>query len=164
MDHQPLPWPPTFPLTPPEVEREGDRFSLTITVPGAPRGKRAGHVGVIGGKGMIFTDSKTRSELGVIRHMAAEAMAGRPPYDGAVILRMCAYRSLTAGMSKKTKVAALAGKIFPTKKPDADNHLKMVDALNKIVWVDDAQIVTALVHKRYSENPRLVIEIKSFVG
>jgi Holliday junction resolvase RusA-like endonuclease len=96
--------------------------------------------------------------------MAAEAMAGRPPYDGAVILRMCAYRSLTSGMSKKMKVAALAGKIFPTKKPDADNHLKMVEALNKIVWVDDAQIVTALVHKRYSENPRLVIEIKSFVG
>jgi len=145
-------------------EKEGDRFSLTLTMPGVPRGKGAGKVGIIAGHGSIFTDTKTRNEMAVIRHMAAEAMAGRPPYDGAVILRMCAYRPLTASMSNKRKAAALAGKIFPTTKPDYSNYAKMEDALNKIVWVDDALVVSAVIHKRFSENPRLVIDVRSFVG
>lgn len=153
------------PISPPiQPEQEGERFHLMITVPGAPRGKRAGHVGVIRGKGMIFTDPKTRSEMAVIRHMAAEAMNGRPPYDGAVILRMCAYRPVPTSISNKKRELALAGRLFPTTKPDYSNYAKMEDALNKIVWVDDAQVVSAVIHKRYSENPRLVIEIKSFVG
>jgi Holliday junction resolvase RusA-like endonuclease len=153
------------PISPPtQPEREGDRFHLTITVPGAPRGKGAGKVGIVAGHGSIFTDPKTRSEMAVIRHMAHEAMAGRPPYDGAVILRMCAYRPIPTSMSKKKRALALAGRMFPTTKPDYSNYAKMEDALNKLVWVDDAQVVSAVIHKRYSETPRLVIEIKSFVG
>ena len=45
------------------------------------------------------------------------------------------------------------------KKPDCDNLLKCVDALNQIVFVDDRQIVRAIVAKRYGERPCLKIEI-----
>lgn len=143
---------------------EGELFTLTFTVPGAPRGKRAPQAANIGGHAMMFTDAKTRSELGAIKMFAAEAMKGQKPYDGAVILRLCAYRPIPASLSKKKTAAALAGEIAPTTKPDLDNYYKMVDALNKVVWIDDAQIVTAVVHKRYSDQPRLVIDVRSTSG
>ena len=54
-----------------------------------------------------------------------------------------------------------AGLIRPTKRPDVDNVLKIVcDALNKIVYDDDACIVDAQVRKYYSANPRVEISIE----
>ena len=51
-----------------------------------------------------------------------------------------------------------------TRKPDADNVLKAVlDALNGVAWVDDAQIVTATVRKFVCSGecvPRVEISIK----
>ena len=51
-----------------------------------------------------------------------------------------------------------------TSKPDADNVLKAVlDALNKVAWIDDAQIVTAIVRKFVCSGecvPRVEISIK----
>ena len=45
------------------------------------------------------------------------------------------------------------GDILPTKKPDADNILKIIaDALNGIAYADDKQVVTAEVQKLYAEN------------
>ena len=48
----------------------------------------------------------------------------------------------------------------PTKKPDADNVVKIIcDSLNKIAYYDDAQIVDVYFHKYYSENPRTLVVI-----
>jgi Holliday junction resolvase RusA-like endonuclease len=49
---------------------------------------------------------------------------------------------------------------WKTSRPDADNHLKLVmDALNGILWHDDAQVCAATVTKRYSETPGLHVKI-----
>jgi Holliday junction resolvase RusA-like endonuclease len=54
----------------------------------------------------------------------------------------------------------LAWKMWPTKKPDADNILKLAaDSLNGLAYVDDKQIVSAVIHKFYSDRPRLEINI-----
>lgn len=58
----------------------------------------------------------------------------------------------------------MSGLLAPATRPDFDNCSKMVDALNGIVWIDDAQVVTAVIHKRYSDQPRLVIDVRSFGG
>lgn len=56
----------------------------------------------------------------------------------------------------------LTGEIRPTKKPDWDNIGKVVcDALNKIAYDDDSCIVDGAVHKWYSEEPRVVVELIS---
>ena len=61
----------------------------------------------------------------------------------------------------KKKAAMMAGQIRPTKKPDADNCAKSVlDALNKIAFDDDSQIVELHVNKYYSENPRVTITLE----
>lgn len=144
---------------------EGELFSVTITVPGQPRGWGRAMPIVIGGHARMVTDNKTRSEKGAVRMIAAAAMNGRPPYAGPVVLRLCAYRAVLSSLSKARRALALSGELAPSTRPDFDNYAKLAaDALNGLVWVDDAQIVTAVIHKRYSEAPRLVIDVRSFSG
>ncbi len=51
--------------------------------------------------------------------------------------------------------------IRPTKKPDADNILKIIaDSLNGVAYYDDSQIVTGTVRKYYGETPKVYITIK----
>lgn len=141
---------------------KGYKFRIQIVVPCAPRGKGRPRTAVIAGRAHIYTDSKTRSEEAVIRQFAAEAMSGRSPFGGAVILRLCAYRTTPKGFSRIKRAAAERGEIVPTTKPDLDNYIKMCDALNGIVWIDDSQVVSIVAHKRYSDRPRLVIDVSSF--
>jgi Holliday junction resolvase RusA-like endonuclease len=56
------------------------------------------------------------------------------------------------------RLAALAGKIGPSGIPDASNILKSAeDALNGVVWIDDAQIVSVGMVKRYGKSPEVRI-------
>ena len=49
----------------------------------------------------------------------------------------------------------------PLKKPDADNVVKVVlDALNKIAYYDDTQVVDLQIRRFYGENPRTVVTIE----
>lgn len=46
---------------------------------------------------------------------------------------------------------------------DADNHAKAIlDALNGLLYEDDAQIVELHVSKQFSDKPRAVIKLKPF--
>lgn len=139
---------------------------IRIEIPGPPKAwKRAGHRIVRpkgGGASFVstYTDADTRSEQGVLRMAAAEAMATREPFQGAVDLRVAFYLPVPASWSKTRREAALAGHILPTAKPDADNLAKMIDALKQITWRDDAQVSDLNVRKRYAARPRTVMEIR----
>jgi Holliday junction resolvase RusA-like endonuclease len=80
--------------------------------------------------------------------------------DEPLILDMLVQVQIPQSWSKKKRVAAMSGEIRPTKKPDFDNYAKTVDALNLIVWIDDAQIVDGRVRKVYSEQPGMFIEVR----
>jgi Holliday junction resolvase RusA-like endonuclease len=57
--------------------------------------------------------------------------------------------------------AKLDGSIRPQKKPDLDNIIKIIgDALNKIAYKDDAQVVEVIGRKYYSEKPRVEVTIE----
>jgi len=72
-----------------------------------------------------------------------------------------AYFSVPVSKPVKWKADALSKKILPTKKPDIDNIIKGVaDALNKVVYVDDTQIVALKAYKFYSDRPRIEIFIR----
>ena len=48
----------------------------------------------------------------------------------------------------------------PTGKPDLDNCIKLLmDGLNKLAWLDDAQVVRLTASKRYAVAPQTVVEI-----
>lgn len=64
------------------------------------------------------------------------------------------YFPVTPSWSNKKKNCALAGELAHTTKPDADNCLKAIcDALNGIIWKDDALVIEKHVYKFYSDTP-----------
>jgi Holliday junction resolvase RusA-like endonuclease len=86
-------------------------------------------------------------------------MGDRPPLEGPVEVTMNVCFPVPESWSKKKKERAIHGIIFPTVKPDNDNLLKVIDALNEIVFRDDKQVVISHVYKTYSERPRMTIEV-----
>ena len=71
-----------------------------------------------------------------------------------------AYYKMPKGTSKKKRDDMLAGRINPTKKPDADNIAKIVcDSLNGIAYSDDARIIRLNVIKSYAEQESVEVVI-----
>lgn len=83
------------------------------------------------------------------------------PDQAQLDMRVMAFYQMPSGVSKKKRQQMLDQKIRPTKKPDADNILKVVaDSLNQIAYRDDAQIVDTQVRKFYSDRPRIEVLIR----
>jgi Holliday junction resolvase RusA-like endonuclease len=112
----------------------------------------------------VYTDPETKSYEGALRWTAARAMRGHSPFHHALKVRVTAVFSVPRSWSAKRRSRAIAGQLRPVVKPDADNILKTLDALNKIVWLDDSQIVECLVEKHYGELPLLRVEVWQHVG
>jgi len=130
-----------------------------IDLAGTPQGKGRGRAAVVNGRAHVFTPAKTRSYEAQLRYAGEQAMAGRPPSDAPIRLTMTVCLAVPQSWSKKKRAQALSGRVWPTVKPDADNSLKLTDALNGICFVDDKQIVIVSLMKVYSERPGLFIEV-----
>jgi Holliday junction resolvase RusA-like endonuclease len=142
---------------------------IRICVPGAPKAwQRAGDRIVTpkgGGKQFVhhFTQANTRSEQGVLRMFAVQAMGGKPPFAGPMDLRLAVFLPIAPSWSKKKQAEARAGLIRPIGKPDFDNFLKQIDAFKGIIWIDDSQVTDQACWLRYSDQPRLVFEVRPIV-
>ena len=85
---------------------------------------------------------------------------GLEPYDGPLEVRFEFFRPVQVSISKKERARRLLGVHRPIVKPDLSNYIKATeDALNGILWVDDNLIVTETAEKKYSDRPRIVIEV-----
>ena len=119
---------------------------------GRPRFTKTGHT---------FTPKDTVNYETLV-HMEYLNQCGnaRFPDDAMLDMRIKAYYSIPQSKSKKKKELMRAGVIRPTKKPDMDNCIKIIaDALNKIAYHDDTQIVDCQVRKFYSDDPRVEVRI-----
>lgn len=136
----------------------GDNI-IRVELSGSPHGK--GRPRFVRATGHVYTDAATRKFEDALRYAAQETMAGRPPLDCAVDVKVDVFLPIAESWSGKKRREALAGTILPTKKPDCSNFLKAAeDALNMIVFRDDSQVVSVAVTKRYSDRPRLVVEVR----
>lgn len=128
---------------------------VRIELYGEPRGK--GRPRFVRKTGVAFTPAATRSYESHLRLAAQDAMGARKPIEGAVRVDVSAALPIPPSWTSSKRAGAAIGLIRPTKKPDADNLLKILDALNEVVWRDDAQIVEATICKSYSDKPALKI-------
>ena len=113
--------------------------------------------------GATYTPEKTATYENRLAWAAQSVMRGRPLLTGALDVRIVSYRSVPVSKSKRWKADALLGAIRPTGRPDWDNLGKIVDALNRVVWADDSQIVDGRVQKFYSDQPRIEIFVRELI-
>jgi crossover junction endodeoxyribonuclease RusA len=93
---------------------------LMLNIPGDPIAKGRPRAGK---NGVIYTPRRTKDAEKVIKDMAATGMDGDAPLEGPLGIEVHFYCA--------TK-----------RRTDGDNLLKLVtDALNKVVYADDSQIV-----------------------
>lgn len=136
-------------------------MQVKFVVPGEPQGKGRVRFSVRNGKINTRTPDKTALyENKVSTEYTNQCGDWRFADDSQLFMRVTAYYTIPKSASKKRREQMLDGKIRPTKKPDADNVLKVVaDSLNTIAYRDDAQIVCVVVNKYYAEQPRVEVEI-----
>lgn len=109
---------------------------------------------------MQHPDARTARYEDRVAWAAQVEMAGRPLLTDALWLELYVYVGVPASWSARKRSQALSGELRPTKKPDLDNFQKAIcDALNRVVWVDDSQIVEVLCKKFYDLAPRIEIRV-----
>ncbi len=132
---------------------------LRFTIPGEPMGKGRPRVTKFG----AYTPKKTVNYEVLVKEMFAIRYPGHKPVENPVLMEVQAYFSIPKSATKKKKKAMAAGSLRPTKKPDLSNITKIIeDALNKIAYNDDSQIVKLVASKYYVvDSPRVEVSIKS---
>ena len=130
--------------------------ALRFIVTGAPMGKQRPRVT----RSHTYTPKKT---VDYEKHVKAQFQLAYPKHkliETPVRMVIIACMAIPKKTSKKNLSKMASGQLCPTKKPDIDNIIKIVaDALNKVAYLDDKQIVSLACEKIFSDKPRVEIEI-----
>lgn len=138
---------------------------IHIFVPGEPVAKARPKARVMHGKGgksmaRMYTPKKTVNYENSIADMAKKQMIMRHATRSPVALDLALFFSIPESWPKWKREAALKQHIAHTVKPDADNVVKAIkDALNNVVYHDDAQVTEIRVVKLYSDTPGVLIDV-----
>jgi Holliday junction resolvase RusA-like endonuclease len=130
---------------------------IVIEMPGMPRAKDRPRFTKTG---RVYSTSKTEGYEKAIGMIANLAMRGKSPFECAVAARVIANIAIPDGWTMIQRRRAIEGVEMPISTPDLDNYLKAAfDALNGIVYRDDAQIVEISARKQYADKASIRIEI-----
>ena len=106
----------------------------------------------------FYTPKKTVDFENYIALLSSNEMCGSKPSANPIFVEVAFLFETPKSWSKKKKKAALDG--YHVSKPDIDNLEKSVfDALNGIVWIDDAQVFKVIKEKKYSQESSIQIKI-----
>lgn len=137
-------------------------IALAFTVPGVVRGKGRPRIVRIAGFSRMAADAKTVSYENLVALAATQALGTAPLITCPVCVTLTARVTPAKSASRRATAAMLSGETPPAMKPDLDNIVKVLDALNGIVWRDDAQVVSIFARKLYAETPGLDIVIRPY--
>lgn len=135
---------------------------IEFSVPGQPQGKGRARVSTHGGFARAYTPEKTAAYENLIKLSCVDRMKDLHPLKGAIKISITAFYAMPKAFSRKKCKSALLGEIRPQTKPDLDNIVKVVcDALNKIAYADDKDIVEVHARKYYDLTPRIEVIMTS---
>lgn len=111
--------------------------------------------------GRAYTPTNTKLYEYSLRQWFLMNYPNFKPIESRVKVTIIAYFGIPKSTSKKKEAEMLQGNISPTKKPDADNIIKIVlDAMNKFAFNDDTQVTKLEIEKKYDVTPRIYIKIE----
>ena len=109
----------------------------------------------------VYDPPKTAKFKRELKQLARLEMQGKDKFDSAISVTIKFFRKVQKSISKKEHARRTQGHVRPIVKPDLDNYVKStLDALNGVIWTDDATIVELNVSKWYTDDPRIEIEVK----
>lgn len=86
--------------------------------------------------------------------------APKEPLKGPLSVQITFYMPIPKETTKALRAQMLNGLALPYKRPDIDNMAYLVtNAMNDIIYKDDSQIVDLILHKRYAETPKIVVQV-----
>ena len=128
-------------------------------VPGKITGK--GRPRVNTATAIAYTPTKTKEYEELVKQYFIIKNRCAKPLEGRLAVTIKAYFGIPKNTSKKQKEEMLNNNISPVKKPDIDNIAKIIlDALNKLAFNDDNQIIKLRIEKVYSEEEKVYIKIE----
>lgn len=124
---------------------------MDFIVDGKPQGKQRPRFSRI--SKTVYTPTKTAKYEKQIAKAYTESGGKCIPADCYVSVSVSAFFPIPKSYSKKKREDCLERILRPDKKPDMDNILKVVlDALNKVAYEDDKQVVELIGRKYYTES------------
>lgn len=122
---------------------------FSFFIPGKVVSEQRHRTAVLNGQPRMYDPAPNKSNKQKIREII-----GEPPETymnkEPVGVKITACFAIPKSYTKTEKEMCRSGETLPTKKPDADNIEKIVfDAMNGLVYLDDAQICENLTRKRY---------------
>lgn len=113
---------------------------IQFTIPGTPVSKERPRVGK---GGRTYTPKKTRDAEEAIEWLCKAAMRGAAPLDGPVAVELAFTQDDRRGR-------------------DIDNMCKTVlDAMNKIAYTDDKQIIRLTATKRVGKTAETIVTVRA---
>lgn len=129
---------------------------MQIIILGKPIGKQRPRMG----RSSVYTPKETASYETFVKWCFANAK-DKKMHEGEIMAEIKAYYPIPKSTSIKKQKLMLEEKIRPTKKPDCDNVAKIIlDSLNGLAYKDDSQVVSLVINKFYSNEPRVEVYIE----
>lgn len=134
-------------------------MTCDFIVEGKPVGKGRPRFRRMGNFVQTYTPAATADYEKMVRLRFQNA--GGQITEKPVKIEIVAFFAPPKSMRKREKAEMLVNRILPMKKPDCDNIAKIVlDALNKIAYKDDSQVIELSVKKLYSESAKVCVHIE----
>jgi Holliday junction resolvase RusA-like endonuclease len=140
-------------------------IEVSFTVPGEAVGKGRPRISTRGGFARAYTPAKTVAYEKVVAECAAKAMAdaGLELFNCPLAVIINIGKEPPKSWSGVKRVKAINGDVYPGK-PDLDNICKgVLDAMNNVVYIDDALIVRLVVTKRYTDISCVDINVREYL-
>ena len=132
-----------------------------VIVYGEPKGKARPRTVTVNGFVQTFTPKTTRDYEAQIRKEYRRQKGKKWSKEYPLKLIVDAYCRIPKYYTKLNRQMAIEGSKRPIKVPDLDNIIKIVlDALNKVAYEDDCQVVEIKSKKFFSEVERLEIKLE----
>lgn len=128
---------------------------VSLIIPGKPLGKQRPRITRFG---VAYTPTQTVNYETLVKQLYI--INKLPKIEGYVEAEIVAYFPIPKSVSKKQRQMMLNNEVLPSVKPDCDNIIKIIlDALNKLAYDDDKQVVNLSFRKFYSDDPRVEISL-----
>ena len=137
-------------------------MKVKFTVLGEPQGKGRPRFRNAGAFVQTYTPDNTASYENLIKvEYRRQCRDFKFEPETPVDVRITAYYGIPKSKPKKMQKLMEERKLRPLKKADADNVIKVyLDALNKLAYHDDVQVVDLQIRRFYSRDPRVVVTLQ----